>query len=141
MRKILLLAAGVLALLLGTVGIFLPILPTTPFVLLAGICFSFSSQKAYNLLLKSRFFGPYIENYRTKKGVPVAAKVRGIVSLWLLLAVSAFAMAKVWSTIMFAAVGTGVTIHLLLMKTWRPEKQSLPEFSAAEEIEQVSGEA
>lgn len=132
MKKAALFLSGWVLLLAAAVGVFLPVLPTTPLVLLAAVCFSCSSEKAYRFLLKSRFFGPYIENYRTGRGVPAAAKVRGIVVLWLLLAVSAVAMRRTWSTVMFAVIGAGVTTHLLLLKT---EKQEKPVPSARHEEE------
>lgn len=102
---------------LGAVGILIPVMPTTPFVLVAAGCFSFASPKLYGVLLKSRFFGPYVENYRTKQGVPVDAKVRGIVMLWVLLLISIISMRKLWMTILLLVVGAAVTAHLLLLKT------------------------
>jgi uncharacterized membrane protein YbaN (DUF454 family) len=120
-KKILLLAAGWLSLALGGLGVFLPLLPTTPFVLLAGICFSASSPRLYELLVKSPFFGPYIENYRSGRGVPLAVKVRSLVTLWGLLAVSAFFTKKLIMVIVFAVVGTAVTVHILCLKTRRKE--------------------
>ncbi|MDR1747997.1 MAG: YbaN family protein [Spirochaetaceae bacterium] len=122
MKKIALLAAGWISLVLGGLGAFLPLLPTTPFVLLAGICFSFSSPRLYRLLQRNRFFGPYIENYKSRKGVPVSVKVQGIVTLWGLLALSAFFMKKRWAVILFAVIGTAVTVHILCMKTRRNEE-------------------
>lgn len=124
-KQPLLLAAGFVLLALAAVGVFLPVLPTTPFVLAAAICFSNSSPKLHALLLKNRFFGEYIENHRTKRGVCVAVKVRSIAALWLLLCVSAVAVGKLWVTLLLAAVGIGVTAHLLLLKTRPPEKTAL----------------
>lgn len=120
MKKTLLLCAGVLALILGTLGIFLPVLPTTPFVLLAGICFSGSSPKAYAFLQNSRYFGPYLENYRTKRGVPLRTKVKSLVMLWALLILSAVITDKLWLRLLLIAIGTGVSAHLLSIKTLYP---------------------
>lgn len=117
MKRVLLLVCGWALVAIAAVGVILPVLPTTPFVLLAALCFSCSSEKMYRLLLKSRLFGPYIENYRTKQGVSAAVKARAIVLLWLLLGVSAAAMHRTWSTVLFSAVGIGVTAHLLALKT------------------------
>jgi uncharacterized membrane protein YbaN (DUF454 family) len=126
MKKILLLIAGCVSLALGTLGIFLPLLPTTPLVLLAGICFSASSPKMYCFIRKSKFFGPYIENYRNKTGVPINVKITSIVSMWLLLAASAFFLEKTWAYIVFPIIGTAVTIHILLLKT---QKRAQKNFS------------
>ena len=117
MKKIALLTAGWVLLLLGGIGLLVPVLPTTPFVLVAAGCFSCASERMYRLLLRSRFFGPYIENYRTKQGVPVDAKVRGIVMLWVLLGISMLAMQKLWLTLLLLGIGAAVTAHLLLLKT------------------------
>jgi uncharacterized membrane protein YbaN (DUF454 family) len=116
-KKILLFASGCISIVLGTFGIFLPILPTTPFVILAGICFSASSPKMYEIIRKSKFFGPYIENYRNKSGVPMKVKITSIISLWILLALSAFFMNKRIAYIIFPLIGCAVTIHIILLKT------------------------
>ena len=123
MKKILLTICGWSLLALGAIGVVLPVLPTTPFVLLAAVCFSASSEKAYRFLVKNRFFGPYVENYRTGQGVPVSAKVRGIVMLWVLLLFAMAIMQKLWVLIVFPLIGTGVTLHLLLLRTKKPEKK------------------
>lgn len=117
MKRIGLLIAGWVLLLVGAVGIFVPVLPTTPFVLVSSGCFSFASPRLYTLLSRSRLFGPYIENYRNGLGVPMAAKVRGIVMLWVLLLISMLSMRKPWLTVLLLVVGAAVTAHLLLLKT------------------------
>lgn len=119
MKRILLLLAGSLLLALAIIGIFLPLLPATPFAIGAAACFSMSSERAYRFLVKNRFIGPYIENYRLKKGIPVKAKVRSIVFLWVALAASAILAGKPWLWAALCMVGIGVTLHLLLMKTRR----------------------
>lgn len=117
MKRMVLLVSGWLLLALGAVGALVPVLPTTPFVLLAAGCFSFSSPRLYGVLLRSRLFGPYIENHRTGAGVPMEVKVRSICLLWLLLCVSMVASRTTWLTILLIFVGTAVTAHLLLLKT------------------------
>lgn len=122
-KKIVLFTAGCLSIFLGTLGVFLPVLPTTPFVILAGICFSASSPKIYTIIRKSKFFGPYIENYREKTGVPRSVKAVSIFSLWLLLSFSAYFMNKPWSYILFSVIGIAVTVHILLIRTRKTEKE------------------
>ncbi len=117
MKRYILMTCGCLLLALGAVGVVIPVLPTTPFVLLAAGCFSASSPRAYQMLLRSRFFGPYIEHYRNGGGVPKAAKVRGIIVLWILLGISAVFVEKPWVYLLLGAVGIGVTLHLMLIKT------------------------
>ncbi len=132
MKKTLLLISGWLLVAVAAVGVILPVLPTTPFVLLAACCFSLSSERLYRFLLNNRFFGPYIENYKTKQGVSAAHKARAIVTLWVLLILSAVIARILWLTLLLAAVGIGVTIHLLLMKTKKeptdaPQPEDKPE--------------
>ncbi|NLO20223.1 MAG: DUF454 domain-containing protein, partial [Ignavibacteria bacterium] len=69
-KKFLLIIAGSFSLILGLIGIVIPILPTTPFLLLSAACFFKSSDKLYNKLISSKYLGSYIKNYREKKSVP-----------------------------------------------------------------------
>ncbi|NLA87043.1 MAG: DUF454 domain-containing protein [Clostridiales bacterium] len=129
MKKIILLISGWLLIAVAAVGVLLPVLPTTPFVILAALCFSFSSERLYKLLLGNRIFGPYIENYRTKQGVSAVHKARAIITLWVLLIISAGIARVLWVTLLLAAVGLGVTTHLLLIKT----KKNLPDITETQE--------
>lgn len=102
---------------LGTIGIFFPVLPTTPFMLLAAFCFARSSKKAHDMLLSNKYLGPYIENYNNKLGVPKEVKVKSITLLWVALVLSAVIVQKIYVTIILLIVGIGVTTHLLRLKT------------------------
>ena len=112
-------ALGFALLGLGAVGIAVPVLPTTPFVLLASLCFSASGGRCSRWLRGNRFFGPYIENYRTGQGVKASLKLASIVFLWAGLILSMLAMRAIWGYAALGAVGIGVTIHLLSIKTKR----------------------
>ena len=116
-KKLLLTLLGIILLSLGAVGVLIPVLPTTPFVLLAAACFSTGCEKAAEWLRSSRVFGQYIENYRTKKGISRTLKIASIVFLWAGLATSIAITQKTWLSILLGAIGVGVTIHLLLIKT------------------------
>ena len=65
---------GALALITGIVGVFLPLLPTTPFVLLAAFCFSRGSERCERWLLEHRRFGPIVRDWRARRAVPLRAK-------------------------------------------------------------------
>ena len=110
-------AVGFIALGLGGIGIILPLLPTTPFVLLAAICFSYGSQRFYERIKNNPYFGPYVENYYEKKGVAMALKIKSILMLWVSLVISAVLVQSFWVHIMLCIVGIGVTTHLLLIET------------------------
>lgn len=119
MKKTLLFIGGWLALILGFIGLLLPVMPTTPFVVLAAVCFSYSSPRFYRLLRKAPYFGPYIENYKTKQGVPLKSKVLILTFVWTGISISAFVIAKPWAVVVLMAVGLSVTIHILWLKTRR----------------------
>lgn len=123
MKKTLLIVCGWLLVALGAVGMLLPVLPTTPFLLLAAACFSGSSAKAHRFLVKSPFFGPYIQHYQTGQGVSVGRKIQAVTLLWAMLALGALTIGKTWTYIVFPAIGAGVTCHLVLIKTARPDKK------------------
>ena len=116
-KRMLLIASGFLLLALGGLGAILPILPTTPFVLLAAACFSSSSPRLAKKLEASRFFGSYLRHWRTNEGVPIKTKRRAIMWLWASLIVSAFIVRTPLVAVVLAIVGSGVTIHLILIKT------------------------
>jgi len=107
-----LIAAGFLFVGLGILGIFLPVLPTTPFLLLAAACFARSSQKFYNWLLNNRWFGRYIRNYREGKGIPLRVKIITILLLWVTILISAYFVSIIYVRIILILVAIGVTIHV-----------------------------
>lgn len=81
--RILLIIGGSISLGLGLLGILLPLLPTTPLLLLAAACFVRSSDRLYQWLITNKWMGPYIENYRAGKGIPMKAKIIGVSLLWI----------------------------------------------------------
>ena len=116
-KQYLLIIAGSLLVALGGIGIILPVLPTTPFVLLAAACFSLSSPSLARKLEQSRIFGSYLRHWRTHEGVPMKTKIRAIVWLWLGLGVSAAIVRTPTVIIILGVIGTIVTLHLILIKT------------------------
>ena len=83
---------GALAVVLGIAGIFLPLLPTTPFLLLASWCFARGSVRLHRWLLSHRVFGEYLRNFEAGRGIPLKAKIVATVLLWtsLLMAIGRF---------------------------------------------------
>lgn len=116
-KNLLLITLGFVSLGCGAVGVLIPVLPTTPFVLLAALCFSTSSERFHRWLEQSPVFGQYIDNHQTKRGISLWLKVASIAFLWTGLLISMIAMHTTWAYISLSTVGIGVTIHLLLMKT------------------------
>lgn len=121
--RILLLIAGILATLIGFAGIFIPLLPTTPFLLLASWCFVRSSDKLDRILKENKFLGPYIRNYREKKGITKRNKIYSLVFLWISLMVSFyFSPDWWWLWIILIAVGIGVSYHIISFTTLKDGK-------------------
>ncbi|MBU4268677.1 MAG: YbaN family protein [Acidobacteria bacterium] len=117
-RKGLLALCGMVAVGLGAAGIFLPLLPTTPFLLLAAACFFRSSDRLYNWLITHRWFGRYIRQYREHRAISRQTKVATLVLLWGTLAFSGLVVLEVlWGRLLLLAVGVGVTMHIMSMKT------------------------
>lgn len=108
---------GFLSLGVGIVGIFLPLVPTTPLVLLAAACFLKSSPKLYYWLTKHKTFGSYITNYLQFGRVPAKSKPYSIAFVWICLSISAYFAESLWVRILLLLIAGGVSIHLLLLKT------------------------
>jgi len=116
-KNVVLTVVGFIFLGLGAVGIVIPVLPTTPFMLLAAGCFSASNKRVLGWLERNRFFGPYIENYRTKQGISLMHKAASLAFLWTGLIISMVIVRKTAVFVVLSIVGIGVTIHLLMIKT------------------------
>ena len=136
--RILLFTCGTISVVLGIIGMFLPVMPTTPFLLLASICYSRSSKRFYNWLITNRWCGKYIRNYREGRGIPLGQKIFTISLLWLSIGCTSwFVISLWWVRLILVAIAIGVTIHLMMIKTFRPEEQNtnrLRECDSSEEI-------
>jgi uncharacterized protein len=119
LKRQLLLAAGTLSLAIGIVGIVVPILPTTPFLLLAAGCYLRSSPRFYNWLMGNRWLGAYIRNYIEGKGIPVKVKLLTIILLWATISVSIWLTAKLIVTVILLIVAVGVTLHIIFLRARR----------------------
>jgi len=120
-KRYLLIAAGITCLVLGTLGIFIPVLPTTPFLLLAAGLFLRSSGRLYQWITTHRVFGRFILNYRLYHAVPRASKIFAIILLWLTIGSSViWALDSWWLRALLLLVGAAVTVHLARMRTLTP---------------------
>jgi uncharacterized membrane protein YbaN (DUF454 family) len=109
---------GMVAVSVGAIGIVIPVLPTTPFILLAAGCFAKGSPRLHTWLSETKYFGSFIRNYRDKTGVPVKDKAVALMFLWTVLTISVVVMSKVfWMDLLLVAVGIAVTVHILMLKT------------------------
>ncbi|MDT8392030.1 MAG: YbaN family protein [Lentisphaeria bacterium] len=121
-KRHLLVMAGVIALGLGVAGVVVPLLPTTPFLLLAAACFMRGSDRLYHWLTRNRWLGGYIRNYRTRHGMTPRAKVAALALLWIVMGYSILQVARAWWLKgLLCAVAVGVTVHVLRLKTLPPD--------------------
>jgi uncharacterized membrane protein YbaN (DUF454 family) len=119
-KKQLLIVAGTLAVAIGIIGIFVPILPTTPFLLLAAACYLRSSERFYRWLLGNRLFGSYIADYLAGRGMPLKTKIFTLSLLWVTIGLSvAIGTQNLVVRIVLLAVAVGVTLHIILIKLKR----------------------
>ncbi len=117
-KRTLLIIGGIASLTLGFIGIPVPLLPTTPFLLLSAYLFARSSPRLYNWLIYHRIFGKYIRDYREKRGVPLGVKIGTLLLLWVTISISAFLFVElVWVRILLLAIALGVSSHILCLKT------------------------
>ena len=102
----------------GVVGIFLPLVPTVPFLLLAAACFARSSVRFHTWLVQHNQLGPLIRDYLNGHGIPLRAKRIAIGMMWVSILASTFLLVQaVWLKIMLMAVAAGVTLYLLSLPT------------------------
>lgn len=118
MMRILLISLGFIFIGFGFAGIFIPVLPTTPFLLLSAAIFAKSSPKFYNWLIQNRWFGSYINNFREGKGITVKSKVISITFLWFTIFISVyFFVTHIYIVISLIAIALAVSTYLICIKT------------------------
>lgn len=112
--------AGFVLLAIGAFGAFVPILPTTPFVLAASACFT-GNPAIRSWLLKSKFFQEHLTNYQQRTGLATQTVTISLGFLWVTLCLSMLAIGALWSVLLLSMVGIAVTIHILCIA--RPKKR------------------
>ena len=120
--KVLLIIVGWISIALGVIGIVLPLLPTTPFILLAAACFARSSKKFHYWITHHALFGPIINNFQNGQGIPRKVKIKVIVFIWITLGISIYFLSNQWARLIIFIMGIGLTTFL-----WRipsPDKDS-----------------
>lgn len=116
--RVLLVALGTVACLLGVVGIVVPLLPTTPFLLLAAALYCRSSPRLYDRLLRHRRLGAYIRHFREERALPLRVKVVSVSLVWLTLSYAAWE-AEAWGAWrwLLLLLALGVSLHILRFPT------------------------
>lgn len=119
--RYMLLTLGWLSLVLGIIGIFLPLLPTTPFILLAAACFLRTSEKLYRWLTSHPRFGPYIVDYLAGRGVPRSAKISAFLLMWPSLLITAFVLTQSPVVrVILPLIGVATSLYILWLPTVAP---------------------
>lgn len=117
-RRVLLLAVGALCVALAAVGVVLPLLPTTPFLLAAVVCFGRSSSRVHRWLMFNRVFGRYLRDYVTGKGAPWRVRIPILAILWTGILLSAFlAVDAFWVRVILFIIAGGVTLHIVTLRS------------------------
>jgi uncharacterized membrane protein YbaN (DUF454 family) len=112
--------AGTMCLLLGAIGIVLPVLPTTPFLLAAAACYYKSSARMHKWLLNNRWFGEYIKNYKEGRGLTLKVKITALILLWITISFSAFFMIDILAVqLILLAVAIAVSTDIIRLPTFK----------------------
>ncbi len=120
---------GTIFVALGVIGIFVPLLPSTVFLLLAAACYARGSKRFYDWLMNHPTLGSTIRHYRDGKGLPLRQKLMTMILLWSTIGASGyFFVHKDWVKIMLFVIAVGVSLHLVLLKTYREELREPLEF-------------
>jgi uncharacterized membrane protein YbaN (DUF454 family) len=118
--KLAYLISGFVFVFLGVLGAFLPLLPTTIFLILASACFMKSSPRANAWLKNNKLLGSYLRNYQDKTGLTIASKITHIAVLWIGILISAYLLTdKTATQVLLFMIAVGVTVHLVMIKTAR----------------------
>lgn len=117
--KIFLIILGTISLVLAIVGIFLPLLPTTPLLLLSAALWLKSSDRLYSWLINHPVLGVYIQNFRIHRAIPLKIKIYAVTMVWLTIGYCIFAVVDAywWAQLLMALLAVAITWHVLSYKT------------------------
>ncbi|MDD2223952.1 MAG: YbaN family protein [Pseudomonas sp.] len=115
--RYLLFACGCLSVVLGVIGIFLPLLPTTPFLLLAAACFARSSKRFYLWLVLHPKLGPWVRDYLEGEGLPLKGKIWALALMWTSISFSMWIVPLFWMRIVLLLIALSVTLYIVKQKT------------------------
>ncbi|AYV96248.1 DUF454 domain-containing protein [Fusobacterium necrophorum subsp. funduliforme] len=116
-KRNILLGIAWISLILGGIGIFLPLLPTTPFILLSAFCFQKSSERFHQWILNSPIFGKYIRDYQEQKGITLKNKIVAVTFMALGMSFSAYKVPNTYMRISLLVIFIAVSYHIFKIKT------------------------
>ena len=106
---------GGIFIVVGVAGIFIPLLPTTPFLLIAAYCLNRGSDRMKRWFDNNKTINMYIRNYREKKGMPFRAKMNSIFILWVTIGISIYLIENIYIRILLGIVLISVTVHIIMI--------------------------
>ena len=122
LKRVFFIVAGSIFLGLGAIGILIPILPTTPFLLLSAACYYKGSERLHQWMLNNRWFGSYLRNYEEGKGIQLRTKALIVSLLWITIGYSAvFVVNVLLLRIVLLGIAVAVSVHILMLPTMRRE--------------------
>ena len=124
LKKKLYITFGFLAVALAIVGVFIPGLPTVPFLLVALFCFERSSKKYHDMIMNNKYFGSVLQDYYSGKGLTLSVKIKAILFLSCGMIFSIYKIQNLHARIALAIVWLGVAIHIILLKTKKIKNKS-----------------
>ena len=119
LKRALYVIAGHVFVVIGVLGIVLPVLPGTPFLLMASACYLKGSKRLHAWLHNHRFLGPYLRAFQEGRGLPRRVKIIALATMWIGMSVTMIMFPHPVILLVLVAIGTGVTIYLLRMPTLR----------------------
>ena len=117
LKKKIYICVGLLSIVLGIVGTFLPVMPTVPFLLVALFCFERSSKKYHDMILNNRYFGKVLKDYYDGRGLTIFVKIKAILFLTCGIVFSIYKVQNLHLRIMLFVIWLGVSLHIMLLKT------------------------
>ena len=122
LKKKIYICVGLLAVGLGIIGAFLPVMPTVPFLLVALFCFERSSKKYHDMILNNKYFGKVLRDYYEGRGLTTSVKIKAVLFLSCGMGFSVYRVHNLHLRIMLVVIWLGVTIHIILLKTKHKKK-------------------
>jgi uncharacterized membrane protein YbaN (DUF454 family) len=117
-RHYLLMTIGWLSVILGVIGAFLPILPTTPFILFAAWCFARSSERFHQWIIDNKYFGPIITEWENGNGISRKIRTRALLMMWFSLCFSMLVIRQWWAVLLLSSIGVFATLYLFKQPTY-----------------------
>lgn len=126
MKRYIYIGLAIFFIIVGIIGSFVPLLPTTPFLLISTYLFMRSSTRGMIWLLRNRYLSPYIYSYISKEGMPLRIKIQTLVLLWgTILATAIFGVTEIYIRLLLIVIAIGVTIHICIKKTKKEEATTI----------------